>query len=62
MVSVGISKAESLISLTNDFTQKIEGMIDEKSKSIADMLTKHSIYNNNYKNLYYHPYALNPAL
>lgn len=56
MVEVGISRASSLLSLSNEFQQKIEDMIEVKSKSIADLLTKHSL-NNFYSNFYYHPYA-----
>jgi hypothetical protein len=39
MVSVGVSRAESLISLTENFNQKIEELIEEKSRSIANVLT-----------------------
>jgi hypothetical protein len=38
MVSVGISNAESLASI-KEYEDKINGVIDEKSKNIAEMIT-----------------------
>eukprot|EP00347_Sterkiella_histriomuscorum_P009103 403342504 len=39
-VSIGLSRPESLLSLANDFNQKLEDLIEQKSKSIVNMITK----------------------
>ncbi|CDW73694.1 UNKNOWN [Stylonychia lemnae] len=55
-VSVGLSRPESLMSLANGFNQKLEELIEEKSKSIINVLAQSSL--TNYINTQ-HPYAIN---
>ena len=38
LVSVGVSRPDSLLSLAEGFNQKIEELIEEKSKSIVNMI------------------------
>ena len=59
MVSVAISRASSLASLAQNFSTRLDGVIDEKSKSIADILARNKLQQYyQYNNLYYHPYAV----
>ena len=56
LVSVGVSRPDSLLSLAEGFNQKIEELIEEKSKSIVNMIQRGQI---GQFNKYQHPYSLN---
>ena len=43
LVSVGVSRPDSLLSLAEGFNQKIEELIEEKSKSIVNMIQRGQI-------------------
>ena len=59
MVSVGISRAESIVSFEeesiDEINHKIEELIDEKTRSIVNVITQSQM--NQYNNAYAHPYA-----
>ncbi len=59
MVDVAISRANSLANLTQDISERIESMIDLKSRSIAQLISK-SQMDHYYRNFTMHPYAGGP--
>lgn len=57
MVSVGVSRVESeVLSLAEGFNQKLDELIEEKSRSIVNVLTSNQM--SHYYNAYTHPYAI----
>lgn len=56
MVSRGVSRAESLLSLSGEgIHEKIEELIDEKSRSIMNVITQGQM--NQYYSAFQHPYS-----
>lgn len=57
MVSRGVSRGESLASLNtgDEVGQKIEELIEEKSRSIVNVITQNQM--SQFYNFYSHPYS-----
>ncbi len=62
MISRGVSRGESLSSLNqeDEVGQKIEELIEEKTRSIVNVITKNQM--SQFYNAYSHPYSAAPHI